>query len=59
VERLQREITAIARAPRTVRELEAKGITVEHNTPAAFTALIRADHARWGRVIKDSDVRIE
>ena len=59
VERLQREIAAIARAPKTVRELEAKGITVEHNTPAAFAELIRADHARWGRVIKDSDVRIE
>ncbi|KQP11670.1 tripartite tricarboxylate transporter substrate binding protein [Pseudorhodoferax sp. Leaf265] len=59
VERLQREIATIARAPRTVQELEAKGIMVEHNTPAAFAELIRTDHARWGRVIKDSDVRIE
>jgi tripartite-type tricarboxylate transporter receptor subunit TctC len=59
VERLQREIATIARTPKTLRELEAKGITVEHNTPAAFAELIRLDHGRWGRVIRDSDVRIE
>ncbi len=59
VERLRREIHAIAQSPKARQDLEQRGITAEHNAPAAFAELVRADHARWGRIIKDANVRPE
>jgi len=59
VERLNREIAQIAQSPRTAQYFAQNGITVEQTSPAAFAEIIRSDHARWGRVIKDGDVKID
>ena len=29
------------------------------STPAAFAAFIRAEHAKWGQVIRDSNIKAE
>jgi tripartite-type tricarboxylate transporter receptor subunit TctC len=51
VKRLQDAIHTIAHDPKTTQALQARGITVEANTPAEFAALIESDHARWGKLI--------
>ena len=59
VERLAREIATIAQSPRTAQFFAQHGITVERSTPHGFGERIRADHARWGRVIRDAGLRID
>lgn len=54
VNRLQTEIHAIARNPKTEHDLQERGISVEYNTPAQFSQLIRDDYTRWGGVVKAS-----
>lgn len=54
VQQLQTAIHAIAHRPATAQTLQARGITVASNTPAEFAALIRADHARWGKLIEQN-----
>ena len=51
VAQLHKALQAIARDPKTVQALQARGITTESNSPAEFDQLIRADHARWGKLI--------
>ncbi|MPN30987.1 hypothetical protein SDC9_178458 [bioreactor metagenome] len=54
VNRLQTAIHAIARNPKTEHDLQERGISVEYNTPAQFSQLIRDDYTRWGGVVKAS-----
>ena len=59
VDRLQREIHAIAVKPQTVQALQDRGIAVAHNTPAEFAALIRKDHASWGKVVQAAQLQLD
>ena len=41
-----------------VRErFAAIGVDVVGNTPAEFAALIKAEIAKWGKVIKDANIK--
>lgn len=43
-----------------VRErLVAQGARIVGNTPAEFAAFIRAEHARWGKVVRDAGIRAD
>jgi len=56
---LQREIAAVLALPE-VRERYAKGGFEEvGNTPDEFAAQIKADLARWGKVVKDANIRVD
>jgi tripartite-type tricarboxylate transporter receptor subunit TctC len=59
VERLNREIAVIAQSQKTAQHFAQNGITVEQSSPAAFAKLIRDDHARWGQVIRVSEVKLD
>ncbi len=37
----------------------AIGVVPGGNTPEEFADLIRADHLKWGKVVKDTGVKIE
>lgn len=39
--------------------IAAQGATVVGNTPAEFAAFIRAEHARWGKVVRDAGIRAD
>jgi tripartite-type tricarboxylate transporter receptor subunit TctC len=57
VDRLQRDA---ATALRTLKESFAKqGDEAIGSTPDEFAAHVRAEHAKWGKVIKDLGVKIE
>jgi len=56
VDRLSREIDEILRMPDVAERLVGLGLDPTGGTPEEFTAIVKADLARWGKIIKDSGV---
>jgi len=59
VERLQKEISAVLGEPEIRGRYTTRGIEAVGNTPREFTEQIRADLARWEKVVRQANVRIE
>jgi len=59
VERLNREIVALLADPEVKARYAAIGVVPGGTTPDGFADIIRADHAKWGKVVKETGVRIE
>jgi len=56
---LNREITAILRAPETVARLESTGASPTPTTPEAAQAFITNEMGRWGKLIRDANIKAE
>ena len=59
VEKLQKEISEILDLPDVHKQLENRGAMVEKMTAAEFGAFIDSELAKWGRVVKDANVKAE
>jgi tripartite-type tricarboxylate transporter receptor subunit TctC len=59
VERLQRELAAVLRSDIVRERYLALGIDPVGNAPGEFTEQIRADLARWEKVVKVANIRLE
>lgn len=59
VAQLQRDIAAIARSPGMLEKFAPLGVEMVGSTPAEMDAIIQRDGARWSRVIREADVRVE
>jgi tripartite-type tricarboxylate transporter receptor subunit TctC len=59
VARLQKEIAAVLAEPETRERYATLGIEPVANSPEQFTEQIRADLARWEKVVKQAGIRIE
>ena len=59
LDRLQKEISAVLEEPQTRERYATLGIEPVGNSPAQFTEQIRADLARWERVVRQANIRIE
>ena len=59
VRRLNGEINAIVRAPDVRARLVALGAEPTGGTPEQFAETIRADTARWAKVVADAAIRID
>ena len=59
IDRLNRELVKIIRAPDFVQVLANEGATPIGNTPAEFDAIIRADIKKWAKIIQDAGIRAE
>ena len=57
IERLNQTLVKIVRSPEMAPALVGEGATAVGNTPAEFDAVIRADIAKWAKIIKDSNNR--
>jgi tripartite-type tricarboxylate transporter receptor subunit TctC len=57
VERLHSEVAKIVRAPEVRRELAALGAESVGDTPDEFRAFLKADMARWGKIIQEKGIR--
>jgi tripartite-type tricarboxylate transporter receptor subunit TctC len=57
--RLHRELVKIIRSPEFGKVLVREGATPGGNTPAELDAIIRADIAKWARIIKDSGIKAQ
>jgi tripartite-type tricarboxylate transporter receptor subunit TctC len=57
--RLQAEVAKVLRQPDVRERLAALGAEPVGSTPAEFAAFVRAEHARWGRIIREKGIRSE
>ncbi len=56
---LHREITKAYNAPDVKSQVLATGSEVVADTPEEFAAFVRAENAKWGKVIRDADIKPE
>jgi tripartite-type tricarboxylate transporter receptor subunit TctC len=59
VERLQREVSAVIQLPEIRERYQKSGFEPVGNKPEEFAQQISADSARWGKLVKDMNLRIE
>ena len=59
VEKLQREIAAALRDPKVRERYAALGIEPVGNAPGQFTEQIKPIWARWEKVVKAANIRVE
>jgi tripartite-type tricarboxylate transporter receptor subunit TctC len=56
VDKLQQEISAAVKSPDIKARLLELGIVPEGDSPASFAAYVKADIAKWKRVIEQANV---
>lgn len=59
VDRLQREIAKIVAQPDTKEKLAAMGFDPVANTPEQFAAYINAEIIRWGKVVREANLKVD
>ncbi len=59
VKKLHDDITKVQSDPATRSQLAQMGADVTITTPEQFGALIKADHVKWGAIIKDAGIKAE
>ena len=57
VDRMHRETVAVLGMREVQSQLEDLGLDAEGSDPAAFQARIKADYARWGRLVREAGIR--
>lgn len=58
VDRLNAEMISISNLPEVRERLGTQGLSATTSTPAEFAKVIADDHARWGRIVKESNAQI-
>jgi len=59
VMRLNAELNRIVKLPDIVERLSGQLFDVRTSTPEAFSELIRADIAKWRKVVQDANIKME
>lgn len=59
IEKLGKEVAAIVQSPEIGKTFEASGAIAVGSTPAAFTAFLKTETSKWGKVIKDAGIKLE
>ncbi|HYC49360.1 MAG TPA: tripartite tricarboxylate transporter substrate binding protein [Burkholderiales bacterium] len=59
VEKLAAEIGAIVKSPDIAARFEADGAVPVGSTPQQFAAFLRSETAKWAKVIREANIRLE
>ena len=59
IERLHTELVKALNAPDIKAKLTNVGLEVATSTPADFAKFVRAEHEKWGKVIREAGIRAE
>jgi tripartite-type tricarboxylate transporter receptor subunit TctC len=59
VDRLHTEIVKVLAMPEVKQRLLSQSTEPVGNSPAQFAAFIKSEHAKWGKVIRDANVRVD
>jgi hypothetical protein len=56
---LSGEIRQILGQPGQEEQLLKMGFEIVPNTPEQYAAFLKAEHARWGRIVRDRNLKAE
>jgi tripartite-type tricarboxylate transporter receptor subunit TctC len=59
IERIQRDVAAVAADPEVGAKLQGLGIVATSSTPSEFDRYYRSELDRWSKVFKDSGIKLE
>jgi len=59
IERLNAEVVKLMNAPETRSKLAQVELDASTSTPAEFAKFVRAEYEKWGRVIKEANIRVQ
>jgi tripartite-type tricarboxylate transporter receptor subunit TctC len=59
VARLNAEVNKVLQSADVIEKVTAQGVSVAGGTSDAFAAFVRNDYERWGRVVRESGVKLE
>jgi tripartite-type tricarboxylate transporter receptor subunit TctC len=59
VTRLNGEILQIVAQPATKEQLLKMGFEIVPNTPEQYAAFVKEEHARWGKIVRDLNLKAE
>jgi tripartite-type tricarboxylate transporter receptor subunit TctC len=59
VNKVNSEVARVLATPEIKAKLGPQGIELVTNSPAEFARLIRADYEKWGKVVKEANIRAE
>ena len=59
IHRIQQEVAKSLSTPAVRDRMMAQGADPVGNTPDQFAALIRAEHIKWAKVVKDSGAKVD
>jgi tripartite-type tricarboxylate transporter receptor subunit TctC len=59
VEKLYAEVAKVLRAPEVKEQMATLGAEPGGDTPAEFSVFVKAESARWGKIIKEKGIRLE
>ena len=57
VQRLNKELAAILQSPEMVESARTEGSTINGGTPEQFRDFLKAEHAKYGRLVKEAGIR--
>jgi tripartite-type tricarboxylate transporter receptor subunit TctC len=58
IARLNAELTKVLKDPELIKKLADQAVDLSGSTPEEFGSLIRAEHDKWGKVIKDAKLNV-
>jgi tripartite-type tricarboxylate transporter receptor subunit TctC len=59
VERLNAEVTKALKSPEMLAKLESDGSEPLGGSPQRFAEFLKAEHAKWGAIIKEAGIKLE
>jgi tripartite-type tricarboxylate transporter receptor subunit TctC len=57
VDRVHKETVAVLKMPEVQAQFEDLGLDAEVLDPGAFHARIKADYAKWGKLVRDAGIK--
>lgn len=57
IAQLNAEVLRVLALPEVKDKLKAQGFALAQDTPEEFSQFIRAEHAKWGKLIKDANIK--
>jgi tripartite-type tricarboxylate transporter receptor subunit TctC len=59
ITKLNAAFAKVQEMPEARKEFENVGAMVESGTPEEFASFIKAEHERWGKVIREGEIRLD
>ncbi|WP_186510861.1 Bug family tripartite tricarboxylate transporter substrate binding protein [Caenimonas sedimenti] len=59
LDKLNKSIVAVLRKPELRAQFEPQGVDFTGTTPGEFATLVRNDHEVWGRIIKQTGIKLD